>query len=511
MAGERILVVEDESVVALDVSYKLEEMGYPVCGSVASGEEAISEVARARPDLVLMDIKLKGTMDGIQAVERIRARFDTPVVYLTAYADKLTVARAKETGPLGYVLKPFEIAELRAAIEIALYRHKLERRVRESERWLNATLRSIGDGVIATDGQSLVEFMNPVAEALTGWRTQEAAGRPLAEAFNIVAGDAHAPLQGSSAGQTAGKTEPGRDEDVLLVGKGGQKIAIERSVAPILDDGGDVAGAVVVFRDITERKQMEQALRQRSAELEVRNRELEAFSRTVAHELKDPLGRVMGFTRLLARESETMTRREALRFLGFVEKNARIMSTIIDQLLLLAEAHEREVPVEPLDPTKVVAQAKQRLASMIARNQAKIVQPATWPAVLGYAPWVEAVFVNYLSNAIKYGGRPPRVKLGATVQADRQVRLWVQDNGPGIPEEAQARLFTPFTQLDPSSSDGLGLGLSIVRLIAEKLDGEVGVESEVGRGSTFSFTLPGTDTMVSSLGSKAAFGEPCRA
>jgi PAS domain S-box-containing protein len=511
MAGERILVVEDESIVALDVSYKLEEMGYPVCGSVASGEEAISEVARARPDLVLMDIKLKGTMDGIQAVERIRARFDTPVVYLTAHADKLTVARAKETGPLGYVLKPFEIADLRPAIEIALYRHKLERRVRQSERWLNATLRSIGDGVISTDGQGLVEFVNPVAEALTGWRTQEAAGRPLAEVFNIVAEEARAPLEGSLANQTAIRTKSGRGEDVLLVGKGGEGTSIERSVAPILDDGGGVAGAVVIFRDITERKQMEQALRQRSAELEVRNRELEAFSRTVAHELKDPLGRVMGFARLLARELDTMTREETLRYLGLVDKEARSMNDIIDQLLLLAEACEREVPVEPLDPTKVVARAEKRLAHMISRSQAEIFHPDTWPAVVGYAPWVEAVVVNYLSNAIKYGGRPPRVKLGATVQADGRVSLWVRDNGPGIPEDAQARLFTPFTQLDPSSCDGHGLGLSIARLIAEKLDGKVGVESEVGRGSTFSFTLPGTDGMLSGLGSKMAFREPCQA
>jgi signal transduction histidine kinase len=184
------------------------------------------------------------------------------------------------------------------------------------------------------------------------------------------------------------------------------------------------------------------------------------------------------------------------------------MGKIIDQLLLLAEARERDVPVEPLDPTKVVAQARKRLAGMISRNQVEITQPDAWPGVLGYAPWVEAVFVNYLSNAIKYGGRPPRVKLGATVQADRRVRLWVQDNGPGIPEEAQARLFTPFTQLQPSSSEGLGLGLSIVRLIAEKLDGEVDVASELGRGSTFSFILPGADIMAPALSDQAALRSP---
>jgi PAS domain S-box-containing protein len=506
MAGERILVVEDESIVALDVSIKLEDMGYRVCGCVPSGEEAIAEVERARPDLVLMDVKLQGTMDGIEAVERIRAGFNTPVVYLTAYADKLTVARARETGPLGYVLKPFEVAELRAAIEVALYRHELEQRVRESEQWLSATLKSIGDGVIATDRQGCVEFMNPVAEALTGWTSKEASGRPVAEVLNVVAQDVDASLGGSSTCAPTGKTEPGLDQDLVLVSRGGEQTPIERSAAPIQDDGADVVGAVVVFRDITKRRQMEEALRHHSAELAALNRQLEAFARTVAHELKDPLGRVLGFTRLLAREAGTMTRRETLRFLGFVERNARSMSEIIDQLLLLAEAREREVPVEPVELSKVVSRATDRVADMISQNRAEIAQPDTWPAVLGYAPWVEAVLVNYLSNAIKYGGRPPRVRLGATKQADRRVRLWVEDNGPGIPQAAQARLFTPFTQLDPSSSDGSGLGLSIVRLIAEKLGGEVGVESAVGQGSTFSFTLPSADGVPSSLGRRAAVG-----
>jgi PAS domain S-box-containing protein len=508
MASERILVVEDESVVALDVGLKLEDMGYRVCGRVQSGEEAILEVERTHPDLVLMDVKLKGTMDGIQAVEQIRARFDTPVVYLTAYADKLTLARARETGPLGYVLKPFEIAELRAAIEIALHRHRLERRVRESERWLAATLRSIGDGVIATDGQGCVEFMNPVAEGLTGCKSQEASGRPLSEVLTIVADESDALPNGPSASAPAGEIPPGAGQDAVLIGDGGQQTYIEKSVAPIRDAGADVAGAVVVFRDVTQRKRMEEALREHSVELEARNRELEAFARTVAHELKDPLGRVIGFAHLLARESDRMTREEALRLLGFIEQSAYGMGKIIDQLLLLAEAREKDVPVEPLDPTRVVAQARKRLAGMISRNRAEIVQPDAWPQVLGYAPWVEAVFVNYLSNAIKYGGRPPCVRLGATVRADRRVRLWVQDNGRGIPEEAQARLFTPFTQLDPSSSQGLGLGLSIVRLIAEKLDGEVEVESEMGQGSTFSFILPGADTMASSLSGQAGLQKP---
>jgi two-component system sensor histidine kinase/response regulator len=147
--------------------------------------------------------------------------------------------------------------------------------------------------------------------------------------------------------------------------------------------------------------------------------------------------------------------------------------------------------VQPVDMARVVEETQARLAHMIEECQAEITCPDSWPVALGYEPWVEEVWVNYLSNALKYGGRPPRVELGATVQADGTVRFWVRDDGPGIAPQDQARLFTPFTRLDQAHAKGHGLGLSIVRRIVEKLGGQVGAESEVGRGSIFFFTLPG--------------------
>jgi signal transduction histidine kinase len=153
-----------------------------------------------------------------------------------------------------------------------------------------------------------------------------------------------------------------------------------------------------------------------------------------------------------------------------------------------------EVQAMPLDMARIVAEAQRRLTHMIEDYQAEIISPETWPVALGYGPWVEGVWVNYLSNAIKYGGQPPRVEVGATVQADGMVRFWVRDNGPGIAPEERAQLFIPFTRLDQVRTEGHGLGLSIAQRIVEKLDGQVGVESEVGRGSTFSFTLLGVVT-----------------
>ena len=167
------------------------------------------------------------------------------------------------------------------------------------------------------------------------------------------------------------------------------------------------------------------------------------------------------------------------------------MNNIIDELLLLARVRKVEdMELMPLDMVHIVADAQRRIAYLAEEYQAEIVTPDVWPTVLSYGPWLEEVWVNYLSNAIRYGGKPPRVELGAAERADGMIRFWVRDNGPGLDEEEQARLFAEFSRLDRARAEGHGLGLSIVQRIVEKLGGEVGIESEVGKGSTFWFTLP---------------------
>ncbi|HMR64932.1 MAG TPA: HAMP domain-containing sensor histidine kinase, partial [Anaerolineae bacterium] len=144
----------------------------------------------------------------------------------------------------------------------------------------------------------------------------------------------------------------------------------------------------------------------------------------------------------------------------------------------------------------IIYQVQSRLQPMIEEYKAEIVMPKTWPMVLGYAPWVEEVWINYVSNGIKYGGQPPRLELGATLQSDQMIRFWVRDNGAGLTSEAQGSLFVEFSRLNKFSVPGHGLGLSIVRRIVEKLGGHVGVKSEIGRGSEFFFTLPEVDLLA---------------
>jgi PAS domain S-box-containing protein len=240
-----------------------------------------------------------------------------------------------------------------------------------------------------------------------------------------------------------------------------------------------------------ENARLVEALRQRTGELEAHNEELDAFAHTVAHDLKGPLSTLVGYAEVLALDHASAIDPDGQEYLHKVVQSGREMSSIIDELLLLAGARKMDVDVEPLDMATVVAEAQQRLAYMIEEYQAETALPETWPKALGYGPWIEEVWINYLSNGIKYGGRPPHVELGAMVQDDGMVRFWVRDDGPGLSSEEQARLFRPFTRLDQVRAKGHGLGLSIVRRIAERLGGQVGADSEVGRGSVFFFTLPG--------------------
>jgi signal transduction histidine kinase len=252
------------------------------------------------------------------------------------------------------------------------------------------------------------------------------------------------------------------------------------------------------IRYAVERKQVEKALRRYTTELQARNEELDAFSHTVAHDLKGLASKMVGFAEMLESDGADMPVEELRRHLHTIAKNGRKMSSVIDELLLLAQIRKAEAQLGPLDMANIVAEAQQRLGHIVEQYQAKIILPEAWPVALGYGPWVEEVWVNYLGNAIQYGGRPPRVELGADPVLDsplhteaHRVRFWVRDNGPGITPEYRARLFTPFVRLDQTGTKGHGLGLSIVKRIMEKLGGQVEVESQVGQGSVFAFILPG--------------------
>lgn len=234
-----------------------------------------------------------------------------------------------------------------------------------------------------------------------------------------------------------------------------------------------------------------ETLQERMAELKERNEELDAFDHTVAHDLKNPLSLITGFTDVLRQQPpEEIDADELSQVLDMIAQNARRMVNIVDELLLLSSVRKSDVKTQPLDMDNIVQHALNRLAYLREKTSAEISLPDAWPTAQGHPGWIEEVWENYLSNAMKYGGSPPNIELGAETLPDDRVRFWVRDNGQGLTEEEQARLFVPFTKLSDIRVTGQGLGLSIVCRIMEKLNGSVAVDSTPGEGSTFSFTLP---------------------
>lgn len=230
-------------------------------------------------------------------------------------------------------------------------------------------------------------------------------------------------------------------------------------------------------------------------------RDLRAYAHSVAHDLRSPLAGALGFAQLLEDTSFLLEHEERQEYVRVVVESLEKANSIIDELLLLAEVRKSEISIEPLDMTLIVAQSLHRISILVAESGALITHPESWPPAVGYPAWIEEVWVNYITNAIKYGGRPPVIELGASRSDNGEARFWVQDNGNGLSVEQQAMLFVPLTRLDMTRATGYGLGLSIVQRIVQKLSGRVGIESRgiPGEGSRFYFTLPVVETGDASL------------
>ncbi len=224
--------------------------------------------------------------------------------------------------------------------------------------------------------------------------------------------------------------------------------------------------------------------------LQQKNQDLEAFAHSVAHDIKNPVNTIIGYTEILLEDLNTIVDKNSLELLKIINQAGENIVNITDALLSLASINQQKITLQAIDMGKIVEQVQIRLAKMIKDYQADITQPTQWPIAIGHASWVAEIWANYISNGLKYGGCPPHLTLGATFQENDFIRFWVHDNGPGLTTEQQQQLFTPFTRINQAKIEGYGLGLSIVQRIIEKCGGQVGVESQIDKGSTFYFTLP---------------------
>jgi PAS domain S-box-containing protein len=261
MANPKILIVEDENKVAKDLQKHLADLKYEVVGTASTGEEAIDIASTTSPDLVLMNVRLKGGSDGIEAASTLRIRYGAAIVFISNYVDDDILRRASKAEPFGYILKPFENRELHTTIELALYRRELERRYKESEAWYRTTLRSIGEAVIATDAMGLIKFMNSAAENITGWKMTEALGEELLKVFRTTKEFAKPTSMNPVDKILKNKITAVLKNHDILVARDGREVPIDESASPIKDELGNTVGVVLVFEDVAERKRVQEALR----------------------------------------------------------------------------------------------------------------------------------------------------------------------------------------------------------------------------------------------------------
>jgi len=354
----------------------------------------------------------------------------------------------------------------------------LTRKLEESERRVSDLFDTMGDSLFIIDPMTMqILEVNKNAARRLGYEADEMVGMSL--------DDLEQKMPGPTGELSAWESTFSRTSfyECLHRRKDGSFVPVEISSRLVKRDGKGVLLNIV--RDITVRKQLED-------EREALISELNAYAHSVAHDLKNPVAIVMGYSDILRMDHADLPGDEMHKYLEIIHNTAIKMQTIIDALLLLASVRRQDqVPMDKLDMGAIVAEATARLQNVIKESGATINRPDDWPDAFGHAPWVEEVWMNYLSNALKYGGEPPEIDLGAERQDDGLVCCWVRDNGQGIAAEDKPKLFGQFTRLDVARAEGHGLGLSIVQRIVEQLGGTVGVESEVGKGSTFYFTLPG--------------------
>ena len=257
----KILIVEDEIIIAKDIENTLVRDGFNVTGIVSSGEKTIQEIKRNSPDLILMDIKLKGKMDGIETAEIIKNQFDLPVIYLTSYKDEETLLRARITEPYGYIIKPFDPKELKILIDISYYKHKTREKLKEGKEWLSTTLKSISEAVVAANSNGTIQYMNPTAEKLTGWSENETRDIPINDIIKIYAeeNNTFVDLLSSIHNNIFSKE---RQSNLILLNKFNKKIPIDFNGSPILNDKNKILGAVFTFRDITEYRKASEKIRE---------------------------------------------------------------------------------------------------------------------------------------------------------------------------------------------------------------------------------------------------------
>lgn len=496
MPKARIFIVEDENIVALDIHNSLAASGYEIVGQTDRGEDAVKVTGELQPDLILMDIGLKGDVDGIEAATRIRRQFDLPVIFLTAFTTPTILERARQAEPFGYVVKPFDERELIGNIEMAVYKHRMEKKLRESENKFRRVIEHASDGIAILDkGGRIIEW-NPAIERITGLRRADVIDQPVWEAVFQITPQEHksAEMREKNAAHWKAATKNNfQNSDQLAE----HEIETPQGIRRIIQSNGFTVETAqgllggVIMRDITERKQVELERGRLIAELERKNTELERFTYSVSHDLKAPLVTIRGFLSYMEKDIQEGKIERVKKDIERISHAAEKMQRLLGELLELSRIGRITNPPRLVPFEAIVRDAVGLVTGRIAENGVSVEIDPELPSVYVDQARFTQVMQNLLDNAVKFmgGQTEPQIWVGQRRDGEEAV-FFVRDNGMGIAPEYQERIFGLFDKLD-AKTDGTGIGLALVKRIVETHGGRVWVESDgLGKGSAFCFTIP---------------------
>jgi PAS domain S-box-containing protein len=531
----RILVVEDERVIAWYIQEVLEQLGHTVLTGVASGVQAIEIAEREQPEVVLMDIRLKGDMDGIVAAEQIYTRFDIPVIYLTAHTDLATLQRAKLTAPFGYLVKPLRAQELKTTIEITLHRHQLEQQAKSTQHWLATTLNSIGDGAIATDIIGTITFINPAAELLTGWQQVEAIGQPITQVFNLLQENTLEVLENPLLRAIQQGTSTKLVKPCLLRSRTGAYIPIGDSASPIRNQNGQIVGGILIFQDISDRPQFEMAVEQQqplspvlleelaqpvltmSEVWELLDRLKTDFINSVSHQLRTPLTnmrmaiemlhRIVGVLKPaeMATDNPPETSQKPAdqflwqrmeQYLQVLQEEWQQEFNLINTLLNFRDAESLTEPLllVAIDLHQWLPAIVDRFAPRAIRHNQHLtcqISPELLSSIQSHPPTLERIVTELLDNACKFTPPNQQIRVTAAIEAE-QLKLTIANTGIEIPPDELVQIFQPFhpaAAQPPARDRGMGLGLALTKRLVVRLGGEIEAISSA-RTTAFIVRLP---------------------
>jgi PAS domain S-box-containing protein len=498
-ARPSILIVEDELILAKDLQRTLIDLGYDAFAIASSAEAAVRRADERRPDLVIMDIRIKGALDGIQTATILKKRCSTAIVYLTAHADNAMIERAKTTEPHGYLLKPVSVVDLRTTVEIALYKQQLERvraematQEKRTTEQFRLALEAAPAGMLMIDDAGTIVLVNAQIEAVFGYGRDELLGEPLEMLVPISPRAHHPVLRRAFLGEPKARVM-GAGRELYGLRKDGTQVPIEIGLNPLQTSEGHFVLSSIA--DITDRRRAEEAQRKMTAELkhnnrqlEASNRDLEEFAYIASHDLKTPLSDIKSAALWLEEDVPNLSE-DSRKLFRLMRRRISRMETLLDDLLTFSRIGRTDAAADEVELADIFARVIEVL-NPPARIQVRV--EGELPGIVAAGAQLEQVLRNLVDNAVKHHDKQGGEVVLSAERVGQFVEFVVRDDGPGILPQFHGKIFELFQTLRRrDEAESTGMGLATVKKLIERQNCRITVHSQGnGTGTEFRFRWP---------------------